>query len=110
MTAPIAPAADYATSRATLLAEAEAHGATFETHAHPLRGPVGGDLATDVARFGAPVGQARTVVVVASGTHGVEGHGGWGLQRLLVDSGRLDALPDGVAVVLVHAVNPYGMA
>jgi hypothetical protein len=48
--------------------------------------------------------------VVAAGTHGVEGHGGWGLQRLLLASGRLATLPPGVAVVLLHAVNPYGMA
>jgi hypothetical protein len=48
--------------------------------------------------------------MIASGTHGVEGHAGWGLQRLLVEGGRLDALPAGVAAVLVHAVNPYGMA
>lgn len=102
--------ADYATSRAVLLAEVEAHGATTEHHVHPSTGPAGEELATDVARFGAPTGAADTVVVVASGTHGVEGHAGWGLQRLLVASGRLDALPPGVAVVVVHAVNPYGMA
>jgi hypothetical protein len=77
---------------------------------HPSTGPDGEELATDVARFGAPVGEADHVVLLLSGVHGVEGHAGNGLQRNLVASGRLDALPPRVAVVLVHAVNPYGMA
>src|SRR5690606_15375816 len=33
-----------------------------------------------------------------------------GLQELLLTGGRLAALPPDTAVVLVHAVNPYGMA
>jgi hypothetical protein len=106
----IAPAAPYAEARHELLAAAEAAGATLSSHAHPSPGPDGGPLATDVARFGAPVGEAAQVVLLLSGTHGVEGHAGSGLQRNLVASGRLDRLPPGVAVVLVHAVNPYGMA
>lgn len=101
---------DYPTSRASLLTEATDHGAALSSYTHPLRGPDGEDLATDVARFGAPVGEAKAVVVLASGTHGVEGHGGWGVQQLVVSSGRLDRLPAGLAVLVVHAVNPYGMA
>lgn len=106
----IAPAAPYAEARRATLAAAEAAGATLTSHPHPRPGPDGEPLATDVARFGAPVGEADHVVLVLSGTHGVEGHAGSGLQRNLIASGRLDGLPPGVAVVLVHAVNPYGMA
>jgi hypothetical protein len=109
-TGSIPPLHDYATSRRLLLASCEEAGATLADHRHPLAGPDGGSLHLDVARFGAPPGDARSVVVVAAGTHGVEGHGGWGLQRLLLASGRLGALPSGSAVVLLHAVNPYGMA
>jgi hypothetical protein len=102
---------DYATARAELLALAEEAGATsLEAHRHPLLGPEAVELFTDVARFGAAPDEAQTVVVVASGTHGVEGHAGWGLQRLLLEGGRLGALPPGIAVVLIHAINPYGMA
>lgn len=104
------PLADYASSRRELLALAESEGATLEEHRHPLPGPDGGPLATDVARFGAAPGEARAVVVVTSGLHGVEGHAGSGLQTLLMEGGRLRSLPAGVAVVLVHAANPYGMA
>ncbi len=106
----IADLAPYATTRADLLGPAEAAGAEIASHPHPLVGPDGGPLATDTARFGAPIGEADTVVLVSSGLHGVEGHAGSGLQRLLLDGGRLGTLPDGVAVVLVHAVNPYGFA
>lgn len=106
----IPPLTDYTSSRRRVLALAEAEGATLEHHPHPRTGPAGEDLATDVARLGAAPGEADAVVVVASGTHGVEGHAGSGLQELLLTSGRLRGLPAGVAVVLVHAVNPYGMA
>lgn len=101
---------DFAASRTTLLGAAEAAGATLASYQHPLPGPSGEALSTDTARFGAPVGEAHTVVLVSSGLHGVEGHAGNGLQQLLIASGRLVALPTGVAVVLIHAVNPYGMA
>ncbi len=106
----IPPAADLTTSRARVLAAAEEAGATLATYPHPRPGPDGEGLSTDTARFGAPIGRARTVVLLSSGLHGVEGHAGSGVQQLLLDSGRLAALPDDVAVVLVHAVNPYGFA
>jgi hypothetical protein len=104
------PLHDYETSRRLLLAECEQAGASLDGHRHPRPGPAGEPLHLDTARFGAPPGEARSVVMVASGTHGVEGHGGWGLQRLLLASGWLDRLPPGAAVVVVHAVNPFGMA
>ena len=106
----IAPLSDYATSRRALLDAAEQRGAALSSYAHPRTGPDGTPLATDVARFGAPAGAAEHVVLVSSGVHGVEGHAGNGLQRLLAGSGRLASLPPGAAVVLIHAVNPYGFA
>lgn len=101
---------DFVTSRTDLLAAAETAGAVLTSYSHPLAGPSGEVLSTDTARFGAPIGEARTVVMMSSGLHGVEGHAGNGLQQLLIASGRLNTLPAGVAVVLIHAVNPYGMA
>lgn len=106
----IAPATDHREERARFLRLAEAAGATLEHLLHPLRGPHGEALGTDVARLGAPPGEAHDVVVVTSGTHGVEGHTGSALQSLLLEAGELDALAPGVAVLLVHAANPYGMA
>jgi hypothetical protein len=110
VTAPIDDIRPYAEERAAFLEQAAALGARIEHHVHPLTGPDGEELATDVARFGAPVGRADRVVMMTSGVHGVEGHAGHGLQRQLMSSGRLRSLPEGMAVVLVHAVNPYGWA
>lgn len=107
---PIAPLTDYVTSRGAVLDAAAAHGATFSRHLHPLRGPSGEELSTDVARIGPPPGAARAVVLATSGTHGVEGHAGTGLQLLMLADPRLRDLPDDVAFVVVHALNPYGMA
>ena len=110
MSATIPHLSTYAEARRAFLGDADAAGATLEHHTHPHRGPEGEELAADVARFGAPIGEADRVLLVLSGVHGVEGHAGSGLQRNLLVTGRLASLPKGSAVVLVHAVNPYGMA
>ena len=106
----IPPADTYRAEQARFLATTEARGATWSSVTHPLVGPDSGELRTDVARFGAPIGEASSVVLVSSGLHGVEGHAGSGLQHLLLDSGRLERLAPGLAVVLIHSVNPYGHA
>jgi hypothetical protein len=106
----IAPLTDYVSSRRAVLDAAAAHGATFSRHVHPLAGPSGEELSTDVARIGPPPGEARAVVLASSGTHGVEGHAGTGLQLLMLADPRLASLPADVALVFVHALNPYGMA
>lgn len=109
---PISPAdcfaSDYATARAAFLEACAGAGAALEAHRHPLPGPDGEPLFLDVARLGAP--GARRVTFVASGTHGVEGLCGSGIQTWLLRTGRLAQRPDDVAVVLVHAVNPWGFA
>jgi len=62
----------------------------------------------DVVLIGAT--DATRTVVVSSGTHGVEGFAGSGIQTGLLER-RIDLrLPDGVSVLMIHAVNPYGMA
>lgn len=78
--------------------------------AHPLdvAGPDGEQLTIDVAALGPP--DAGRLLVVLSGVHGVEGFVGSALQCDLLDRLGPTALPDGVGVLLVHAVNPWGMA
>lgn len=98
----------YAVARAGFLDEASAAGATVESHMHPERGPAGEELALDVARFGDA--DARRILIVGSGTHGVEGRAGSGIQRRLIADGAITRPPPGTAVVLVHAINPYGFA
>lgn len=99
---------DYASARATFLTVAAAAGAEIHSHRHPLPGPGGEPLFLDVARLGPP--DARRVLFLASGTHGVEGLCGSGIQTFLLADGLAARLPTGVALVLVHAVNPWGFA
>lgn len=99
---------DYQQARAKFRdAVAEADG-DLDAVAHPDRGPDGGELATDVAWFGPR--DADRVLVMLSGTHGVEGFCGSGAQVHWLRRAEHRRLPSGVAAMLVHAVNPYGFA
>jgi hypothetical protein len=72
-------------------------------------GPQGEPLSVDCARFGDE--RARSVVVVSSGLHGVEGYLGAAVQlALLQDENVIGNLPRDVALVLIHALNPWGFA
>lgn len=99
-------AADYQEARRRFLAAAEKAGATITVHEHPERGPDDGPLATDVAVLGPPDAPERLLVI--SGTHGVEGFAGSLCESTWLEDGA--ARPDDLAVVVVHAMNPYGFA
>lgn len=94
--------------RAQFLYAAEAAGALVTSYAHPLNGPAGESLATDVAWLGAP--DARRVLVAISGTHGVEGYYGSACQTEWLHEFAGRDLPAGVAVLMVHLINPWGTA
>jgi len=101
----------YAEAREKFLAAAKARGLEVESHVLPgLAGAEGETLASDVARLG-PQGAER-VVIVTSGTHGVEGFCGSGCQvHLLRDDMTIaTATKSGVAILFYHAVNPYGFS
>ena len=97
--------ADYASARATFLQAAEAAGARLIAYPHPLTGPDGEALATDVAWLGAE--DAEQVLVLLSATHGVEGFHGSAAQ---IDWLKHGDLPEGVALLMIHAINPHGFA
>ena len=103
-------AANYAEARAGFLAGAKHRGLEVVTDLNPLKGAQGEELATDTVLLGAK--EAPALLVVTSGTHGVEGFCGSGCQRALLDDDdlvkRFEAA--GVAVLLVHAVNPHGFS
>jgi hypothetical protein len=101
-------AARYGDARALFLAAAGEAGARVASHRHPLAGPGGEPLFLDEARLG-PTG-ARRVLYLASGTHGIEGFCGSGIQTWLLRCGLAARLPEGVALVLIHGVNPWGFA
>jgi len=100
----------YADAREKFLAAADAAGLDVESHIHPLIGRDGETLAMDVALDGAR--DARRLLLITSGCHGVEGFCGSGIQNaLLADAAWRDAALDaGVAVLYIHALNPYGFS
>lgn len=97
---------DYTTSRARFRAGALAHGATCDTRSVEARGPDGGELTIDAASIGPR--EASRLVVVSSGTHGVEGRLGAAIQAALLEEPL--TLPADTRLLLIHAVNPFGMA
>jgi hypothetical protein len=96
----------YEECRARFILAAHAAQLAVSGHAIEARGPDGQELGLDVVCLG-PSNATRALVVL-SGVHGVEGFVHSAIQAELL--GRWSSLPAGVKVVLVHAVNPWGMA
>lgn len=101
-------AKDYAEARAAFLAAAHGAGLAVASHAHPETGPEGEALACDAVWIGPE--EASRVLVVVSGTHGIEGFAGSAAQIGWLEEGRHAKAASGVAQLLIHAVNPHGFA
>lgn len=100
--------ATYVEAREKFLAAATAAGASLAAYTHPETGPDGGVLTTDCAWIGPK--DAATVLVLVSGTHGVEGYCGSGAQIDWLRRGEAAQIGADKAVLLVHGINPYGFA
>jgi hypothetical protein len=100
----------YFEARAQFLSAAEDTGVHVQSHLHPLRGRDGEALAMDVALLGSK--DAKALLLISSACHGVEGFCGSGAQvALLRDADFLAAQSAcGVAVLFIHALNPYGFS
>ena len=83
------------------------HRISITEYRHPLRGPQNEDLAVDVALLGHT--SASNLLIVVSGTHGLEGLAGSGCQVAWLRLSAID-LPTDTAVLLVHLLNPWGCA
>lgn len=101
-------AQDYAEARRAFVQAARQAGARLWHEVHPERGLQGEELAMDFAWLGPA--SARRVLVSLSGTHGVEGFAGSACQRVWLGSDAVRRLPADTAVLLVHAVNPWGFS
>lgn len=99
-------ASDYQQARTDFLHAAAECGAVLTGIDHPRRGPDDAELATDVAMFGEPDAPNRLLVI--SGTHGVEGFAGSLCQTAWLRDGV--SIPADLAVIMIHAINPYGFA
>ncbi len=98
----------YTSQRARFLAAVHRQNGQLTSYAHPLRGPQGEELFTDVAVIGAA--NATKLMLVISGTHGVEGYYGSDCQIAWLDRFNLTTLPADTAIVMVHLLNPWGAA
>ncbi len=98
----------YRKARERLLRAADASGATVMSHRHPGPSVDEHPLYSDVVWIG-PQG-ARQVLLVISGTHGIEGFAGSAIQIACLQPVNAAGLPDDTALVLIHGLNPYGFA
>lgn len=98
----------YFDSRRRFVEQATTCGASVQACAHKAAGPNGEHLTTEVATFISETDRHRIIVV--SGVHGVEGFIGAGVQYQALNTLLTNARPDGVGVIMIHAVNPWGFS
>ena len=100
----------YREARSQFLGAAEAAGLAVQSNAHPMLGRDGEALAMDVVLDGPR--DAKSLLILSSACHGVEGYCGSGVQIMLLRDAafRQAAAQAGVAVLYIHALNPYGFS
>lgn len=102
-------AEDYSQGRRWFSEAVRAANGELDSRVHPVaKARDGGELSIDVAWFGPR--DANRVFVSISGTHGLEYYAGAAGQLSWILSAGPKHLPEGVAVCLIHALNPYGAA
>ena len=104
-------AQSYGEARDKFLAAGAERGARMFRDVHPSeRGAQGEELSIDGAKIGDD--KAPALLLLTSGTHGVEGFCGSGCQvALLRDDAFLSAVERAdVCVLMLHALNPYGFS
>ena len=107
---PAAFSASYREARVKFLEAAAQAGLLSSSIVHPEPGVDGEELAIDLARSGAI--DAEHLLIVSSGCHGVEGYCGSGVQVFALHDAewRERAAAQGVAVLYLHALNPWGFS
>ncbi|QTH23997.1 DUF2817 domain-containing protein [Rhizorhabdus wittichii] len=100
-------AGTYGQARGRFARAAEKRGHRLIRRPHPLSTP-DLPLSMDAVRIGSP--DALQLLVLTSGVHGPELLCGSGSQVALLEEADFDGLPADMAVLLIHAVNPWGAA
>ncbi len=98
----------YSRARHNFLAAASEQATFIRSWQHPLRGIAGEKLYLDLAWFGDLT--AEKVLVLISGTHGVEGYCGSGIQVGSIKTGWHNSVDSDIAIAMIHGLNPYGMS
>lgn len=106
-------AEDYQEARTKFLNEVKTRSGVVTSFRNPVPGPDGQALYTDVARFGHL--NPESVLVISSGTHGIEGFAGSAIQVGLLQEKAQELFSPRIhssdfSLILIHAVNPYGFA
>jgi hypothetical protein len=96
----------YVESRELFLEKAGGLGAEVRSFAHEADAGTGAPLSSDVALLGPK--DAEAIIVVCSGTHGVEGYAGAACQLRFMERYSSSYADSNIAYVLLHAVNPWG--
>ncbi len=97
---------DYQEAREKFIKAALEIGASMESFQNPNTDSQGEPLYMDVAAIGSR--DATDILVLGSGTHGVEGFAGSGIQTELLMEGIASAVKPNVGIIMIHAINPYG--
>lgn len=116
MFSPVSPALsgkfpqDYFAARQAFLAALQQQSCRCQHAAvpYPVPGMSGEDLYTDIAWIGSP--EADNILILISATHGVEGFAGSAIQSDVLEQLAQTVLPANLAVVMIHALNPWGFA
>jgi len=100
---------DYREARHAFIAAAEAADLGVTSRLHPSeKGADGKPLFLDTTTIGER--DAKTALLLISGTHGVEGYFGSGVQTGLLRDGLAKRALKGAKIVLLHALNPFGFS
>jgi predicted deacylase len=100
---------DYFAAKRRFVAACERLGIERQSLRLDAPSPTGEPLTIDVAVAGA--GRSSRALVVSSGVHGVEGFLGSAVQLAFLEQLSPNWRPrSGSAVILIHAVNPFGFA
>ncbi len=100
----------YVASRASFRLQAENLKRKFDSvqiFSRFVPGKTDSDLTIDFCYVPAQKNQKK-LLILTSGTHGVEGYVGSAVQQLLMNEILQPELLDEVGVLLVHSMNPYG--
>ena len=98
----------YSKARQNFLSAAVSEATFIESWQHPLRGIAGEKLYLDLAWFGDRA--AKKVLLTVSGTHGIEGYCGSGIQVGSIRTKWHQQADRDVAIAMIHGLNPYGMS
>jgi hypothetical protein len=98
----------YDEARQAFRAAAIARGGRLEAAVVPGAGSQGEDLSIDWTVIGKP--DASRILLSISGVHGAEGHAGSAAQRAFLAALDPAILGDDVAIVMIHALNPWGVS